>query len=97
MSAKLTRRERRERVEHVLREHADRMARHEVLTDFFDRAGIGGLIQRDGKPREAAVLIARLEDAIERCHLRLTGAGSNGAADDPYAAYRDITERREQS
>jgi hypothetical protein len=77
----------------LVRLQAQRLSRHQVLTDFFDQAGLAGLIQTDGKPREAALLISRLEDAIERCHARLSGeGGANGGGVDPYAEYQRIVE-----
>jgi hypothetical protein len=81
--------------ESLLRVQAGRLSRHEALTDFLDRAGVSGLVTKAGSLKPAAALIARLEDAIERCHGRLTGVGANGA--DPYEEYRKITQRREQT
>ncbi len=66
---------------------AGRLARWRVLTDFFDQADLAGLIHRDGRPREAALLITRLEAAIERSHLKLTEVAGGGVVD-PAAALR---------
>jgi hypothetical protein len=74
---------------------AGRLARYERLTDFLDRADLAGLIQKDGKPREVALLVSRLEDAIERGHARLSGDGAaNGGGVDPYAEYQRIVEAK---
>jgi hypothetical protein len=74
----------------ILRVQAGRLARHDALTEHLDRAGVKALMRRDGSLRPAATMLSRLEDAIERCHERLSGAAASGGVD-PYAEYRRIT------
>ena len=61
--------------EAILLVQAGRLARFQVLTEHLDGVGLRGLVRRDGNLRPAATLLARLEDAIERCHARLSGDG----------------------
>jgi hypothetical protein len=65
--------------EALLAVRAGRLARFDVLTDYIDRRGVGVLVTRDGNPKPAATLIASLENAIEKTHLRLTGASGKRA------------------
>jgi hypothetical protein len=73
----------------ILRVQAGRLARFDALTEHLDRAGVRALMRRDGSLRPAATMLRQLEDAIERCHDRLSGAAAAGGAD-PYAEYRRI-------
>jgi len=67
--------------ETLLALQSSRLARLEVLSDYIDRKGVSALIKRDATPREAALLIARLEQAIERCHARLEGDGQSAGVE----------------
>jgi hypothetical protein len=74
----------------ILRVQAGRLARFDALTEHLDRAGVKALMKRDGSLRPVGTMLRQLEDAIERCHERLSGAAAAGGAD-PYAEFKRLT------
>jgi hypothetical protein len=73
---------------------AARIAKLEALVDFFfDRVGgVQGLIDRNGSPRPTTLLMARLEDSIERTLRALSGGGEAPKADPMAALHAHLAE-----